>query len=181
MPFPKYAVSAFKGLFVYFQEETQDSWKPEGVWGEWDYSDGCMQRQAGPSLLEPWSCSVSEPGPHHSPHSPTNLHAHTGSSDCEYTNVLLGCNGVHESTLLTAEQVFQLDALSIMVWAGLPQGLPFPFFGNYHWNINIAVWVNAVIMQSARGSRQLVVGSGCCFLKIKKGRPLKHVSFHLEL
>lgn len=26
----------------------------------------------------------------HSPHSPTNLHAHTGSSDCEYTNILLG-------------------------------------------------------------------------------------------
>lgn len=62
--FPKYAVSSFKGPFVYFQEETQDSWKPEGIWGEWDYSAGWIQRQAGPSLPELWSCFVSRPSPH---------------------------------------------------------------------------------------------------------------------
>lgn len=64
MPFPKYAVSSFKGPFVYSQEETQDSWKPEGIWGEWDYSAGWIQRQAGPSLPELWSCFVSRPSPH---------------------------------------------------------------------------------------------------------------------
>lgn len=130
----------------------------------------CLNLEAVPSL---------SPALIHSPHSPTNLHAHTGSSDCEYTNTLLGCTGVLENTLPTADQVFQLDALSIMARAGLPQGLPFSFFGNYHWNRVFCIKV--VIMQSARGSWELVVGSGCCFLRIKKGRPLKRVSFRLEL
>lgn len=64
MPFPEYAASSFKGLFVCFQEETQDSWKTEGVWGEWDYADGCIQRQVGPSLPELWNCPISEPSSH---------------------------------------------------------------------------------------------------------------------
>lgn len=130
----------------------------------------CLNLEAVPSL---------SPALIHSPHSPTNLHTHTGSSDCEYTNTLLGCAAVLENTLLTADQVFQLDALSIMAWTGLPQGLPFPFFGNYHWSRVFCVKV--VIMPSVRGSWEHVVGSGCCFLQIKKGRPLKHVSFQLEL
>lgn len=41
----------------------------------------CLNLEAVPSL---------SPALIHSPHSPTNLHAHTGSSDCEYTNMLLG-------------------------------------------------------------------------------------------
>lgn len=62
----------------------------------------CLNLEAVPSL---------SPALIHSPHSPTNLHAHTGSSDCEYTNTLLGCAGVLENMLLTADQVFHLDAL----------------------------------------------------------------------
>lgn len=82
----------------------------------------CLNLEAVPSL---------SPALVHSPHSPTNLHAHTGSSDCEYTNVLLGCSGVLENTLLAMDQIFQLGALSIMARAGLHQALPFPFCGNY--------------------------------------------------
>jgi len=48
----------------------------------------CLNLEAVPSL---------SPALIHSPHSPTNLHAHTGSSDCEYTNTLLGCTGVLEN------------------------------------------------------------------------------------
>lgn len=61
----------------------------------------CLNLEAVPSL---------SPALIHSPHSPTNLHAHTGSSDCEYTNMLL----VLENTSLTVRQVFQLDGLPIM-------------------------------------------------------------------
>lgn len=101
----------------------------------------CLNLEAVPS---------SGPALIHSPHSPTNLHAHTGSSDCEYTNMLLGCVRVLENKILIVGQIFQLGALFLMARAGLPRGLPFSFFSNYHQNT--VVCFNVVVIQSARGS-----------------------------
>lgn len=58
----------------------------------------CLNLEAVPSL---------SPALIYSPHSPTNLHAHTGSSDCEYTNALLGCNGVLDSMFFTVDEAFK--------------------------------------------------------------------------
>lgn len=79
----------------------------------------CLNLEAVPSL---------SPALIHSPHSPTNLHAHTGSSDCEYTNTLLGCARVLENMLLTVDQVFHLDALFHNGTSRTSTGLTFSLF-----------------------------------------------------
>lgn len=177
MPFPKYAVSPFKGLFVYFQEETQDSWKPEGVWGEWDYSDGCMQRQAGPSLPEPWSCSVSEPGPH-------PLTTFTTKPARTHRVIWLWVHqhaaGLHQGSWKHAPYCrpgFPVGCSFCNGTSRTPSGLTFSLL----WELSLKQSVEVVVVQSTSGSWEHVVGSGCYVLCIEKGRLLKHFSSQLEL
>lgn len=129
----------------------------------------CLNLEAVPSL---------SPALIHSPHSPTNLHAHTGSSDCEYTNALLGCTRVLEKMFLTAEQAFQPVGWSFRNGTSMTSsGFTFSLFLEI---IPKTVFcVRVTIMQPAGGRWEHV---GCSyFLWSKKGKPSERVCFKLEL
>lgn len=128
----------------------------------------CLNREAVLSL---------SPALIHSPHSPPNLHAHTGSSDCEYTNTLLG---LHQGSWKHASYCrpgFPVGCSFCNGMSRTSSGLTFSLL----WELPLEQSVKVMVVQSARGSWEHVVRSGCCFLCIKKGRLLQHFSSQLEL
>lgn len=126
----------------------------------------CLNLEAVPSL---------SPALIYSPHSPTNLHAHTGSSDCEYTNALLGCNGVLDSMFFTVDEAFKPVGSSFHNGTSKTSS---EFTFSLLWELTQKKRVfcdKVMIMQSDKGSWERVDGSSCWLLLLltkQKGKIL---------